>query len=123
MRRSLLKYLADLQQALTELEEIVGGKTLNEYLGSLQVRRATEREFILIAEVISRIRHQFPETVERIDRIAPLRNFRNILVHEYELINDETVWRNATHHAPSLHHEIDAWVMELDPSWDPAQGL
>ena len=123
MRRSLLKYLADLQLALTELEDIVGGKSLDEYLDSLQLRRATEREFIIIAEVISRIRHHFPEATDRIERIAPIKNFRNILVHEYESIQDEWVWTNATLHARILHREVDEWVMELDPTWNPGQGL
>lgn len=123
MPRNLLKYFADLQRALTELEQMIAGTTLEEYRDKLILRRAVEREFILIAEVVTRIRHHFPATKDRLDRIAPVTGFRNLLVHEYELVDDELVWRISVQHAPVLHREIDRWVMELDPSWDPTYGL
>lgn len=76
MRHSLRKYLADIEQALAELNEFSEGKTLADYQANTQLRRAVEREFIIIGEVMARIIHRFPETRSRIEHGRRIINFR-----------------------------------------------
>ena len=63
---------------------------------------------------MSKMIHRFPETRTRIDHARRIANFRNVIAHEYRNINDKLVWDTATHSAPVLKTQIDAWAGELD---------
>jgi len=114
MPASLRKYIGDIQQSLAELEDFAKGKSLADYLADTQLRRAVEREFIIIGEVMSRIIHKYPETRTRIDHARKIANFRHFLVHEYDEVDDDLVWDVVTRSAPLLKTQIDAWAEELD---------
>jgi uncharacterized protein with HEPN domain len=45
--------------------------------------------------------------------------FRNILVHEYDRIKDDVVWKIITTSVPNLKIQVDAWLLELDSTPQP----
>jgi len=49
-----------------------------------------------------------------IDDARKIANFRNIIVHEYNLLDDAKIWNNATVSAPVLKQQINRWLAELD---------
>ncbi len=114
MQRDLGVYLIDIQQCLEELATFVQGKTLSDYQREAMLRRAIEREFTIIGEVMRRILHHFPESAARIENARKIANFRNVIVHEYNLLDDAKIWDNATCAAPILKQQIDGWLAELD---------
>ena len=114
MPASLRKSIGDIQQALAEVDDFAKGKSLADYLADTQLRRAVEREFIIVGEVMSRIVHRFPETRARIDHARKIANFRHFLVHEYDEVDDHLVWDIVTRSAPVLKSQIDGWAAELD---------
>ncbi len=77
------------------------------------LRRAIERDFITVGEILTQMRRHFPETNSRIDYARSIAGFRNVLVHEYERVKDDVVWEVATVSAPILRQQIDAWLAEL----------
>jgi uncharacterized protein with HEPN domain len=119
MLRDLKVYLWDLQNALAEIETFTAGKTFQDYRTERMLQRAVERDFILIGEILSRILHHFPETKGRIDHAREISGFRNILVHEYDRIKDDVVWKIITTSVPSLKIQVDAWLLELDTKPQP----
>jgi uncharacterized protein with HEPN domain len=114
MQRDLAVYLIDIQQCLEELAVFVKSKTLSDYQHEAMLRRAIEREFTIIGEVMRRILHHFPESAARIEDARKIANFRNVIVHEYNLLDDAQIWNIATDAAPVLKLQIDRWLGELD---------
>ena len=119
MLRDLKVYLWDLRKALDEIETFIAEKTLDDYRAERMLQRAVERDFILIAEILARILHHFPETQGRIDHAREISGFRNILVHEYDRIQDDVVWKIITTSVPSLTIQVSAWLAELDSKPQP----
>ena len=114
MQRDLAVYLIDIQQCLDELAIFVKGKTLSDYQHETMLHRAIEREFTIIGEVMRRILHHFPECAARIEDARKIADFRNVIVHEYHLLDDAKIWGIATNAAPVLKQQIDLWLKELD---------
>lgn len=113
MQRDLRTFLADIQQCIVEIKVFVSGKTLADYLNDILVRRAVEREFIIIAEALSRISQMSAELRIRVDHVRNIADFRNVLVHDYPDVDDEYVWKIIEESVPLLQRQIDAWAEEL----------
>ncbi len=114
MLRDLKVYLWDLQKALAEIETFIADNSFDDYQAERILQRAVERDFILISEILARILHHFPESKDRIDHAREITGFRNILVHDYDRIKDDVVWKIITTSVPSLKTQVDAWLLELD---------
>ena len=89
MSNRVNKYLFDIRIAIESINEFVANVDLERYKTSKLVRSAVERQLEIIGESLKRI--------ERMGESVPVTNakhivaFRNILVHEYERLEDETV--------------------------------
>ena len=55
-----------------------------------------------------------PCCAARIEDARKIANFRNVIVHEYNLLDDAQIWNIATDAAPVLKLQIDRWLGELD---------
>ena len=119
MRRDLAVYLVDIQQCLDELALFSSGKQLSDYRTDVLLRRAIERDFTIIGEVMRRILHHFPETKVRIEDAQAIADFRNVIVHEYNMLDDAKIWNILIHSAPVLKRQIDEWISELDEASQP----
>lgn len=113
MRRDLEVYLAHAIDALEAIASYVSAVTSDEYMNSRQLRSAVEREFITVGEVLSRIIHYYPETQSRVEHARRIANFRNILVHDYDVVDDDLVWDIANRSAPLLRRSLGDWLEEL----------
>jgi len=119
MRRDLAVYLVDIQQCLDELALFSSGKQFSDYQADALLRRAVEREFSIIGEVMRRTLHHFPETQSRIESARSIADFRNVIVHEYNTLDDAKIWNIVIHSAPVLKRQIDEWILELDGASQP----
>ena len=114
MRRDLRKYLADIQQCISEVNLFINGKALEDYEQDVLVRRGVEREFTILGEAMKRIGQISPDLHTRIDHVREIADFRNVIVHQYHDVDDAYVWKMATGSLPILSQQIDAWADELD---------
>ena len=64
------KLLYDINQAAGHIIQFTEGKTLDDYLDDLLLRRAVEREFEIIGEAATRLRRQDRATLERITPVT-----------------------------------------------------
>ncbi|NLA57567.1 MAG: DUF86 domain-containing protein [Firmicutes bacterium] len=109
--------LKTLAHYYSELEELAAGLTLERYLSDLMRKRAIEREIQLIVECATDVNNMILKLLDRgpardyfnsfielaesdvfdMDfalAIAPSTGLRNILVHEYEVIDDAIVFQS-----------------------------
>jgi uncharacterized protein with HEPN domain len=117
MQRDIRTYLADIQQAIADIELFTSGKSLTDYENDLLSRRAVEREFTIIAEAISRLGKTSPELQARIDHVRTIAGFRNLIVHAYHSVDDAYVWKVVKESLPLLKQQIDQWANELDKNF------
>jgi len=65
MRHDPKAYLFDIKQACDEIKEFTRGMSLKEYSANSMVKAAVERKFLVIGEAMTRLRGEYPETLNR----------------------------------------------------------
>jgi uncharacterized protein with HEPN domain len=89
---------------------------VEEYRQSRILRRATEREFTIIGEVILALSHRDPDSFASITNARRIIDFHNQLTHGYPTIIDHVVWAIAVRDVPILRHECVALKGKLSGS-------
>ena len=113
MRRNPAKYLQDILDCIIELESMTSGMSFEHYLSNFVVRRAAEREFIIIAEALLNLGRLTSELHTRVASVREIAGFRNIIVHDYGDVDDEYVWDAIHNKTPILKGEIERWAEDL----------
>ena len=106
------KYLYDALEASRTILGFVKGKTYSDYRSDKLLRSAVERQLIIIGEALNRLSRVAPDTAARIDSYRKIIGFRNMAVHGYDIVEDETVWGIVESHWPALNRELDILLKE-----------
>ncbi len=117
-RRDIRVYLYDIVQAATHLQEFARGRTLEDYMQSVLLRSAIERQFITIGEALNQALRLSPELANRISNAQRIIGFRNRLIHGYALTDDDIVWHALQVDLPVLRQEVSALLHELNEAGD-----
>lgn len=110
MRHSPAKFLFDAKQATALITEFVAGKSLADYSASHLLRSGVERQLIIIGEALNKLSQLSPDITSRISGYRKIVAFRNLAVHGYDLLNDETVWGIVKIHLPVLDRELEGFL-------------
>lgn len=105
-------YLDDIQRASELLERFTTGKTFAEYTRDDLLRSATERQFEIIGEAISKLAKVDAVTASRITEYQRIISFRNFLIHQYSAVEDELVWNFLKTKLPILSIEVQVLLAE-----------
>lgn len=83
--------LWDMVSAIHRIQEFTANLTYEAYLDSALIQSAVERQFEILGEAARRLSDEFRQAYPEIDwrRIIGL---RNILIHRYDEIRQQTVW-------------------------------
>lgn len=92
MRLESLKYPDDIEQAANLSGGFSSGKGLADDQADPMLQSAMERPFIIVGEALRRLLAVEPEVASLITGHRQIIDFRNILVHGYDIIRDERVW-------------------------------
>ncbi len=106
-------YLHDAAMALAAIERYIAGKDLNQYLRDDLLQAAVERRFEIAAEALNQLSKSYPSLVAQISNFPAIVAFRNVLAHEYAVVNNRRVWELAQMYAPALRKEIEALLQSL----------
>lgn len=87
-----LKTLADIRDAAEFILAATADESEESYRQNRLLRQAVERNFEIIGEARCRLRDSDPELMQTISDAPRIIGFRNLLIHGYDLVNDETVW-------------------------------
>lgn len=105
MNPDILKYLEDINLSIQAIEDHVSNvPTLREYESDLKTIDAVERRLAIIGEALFK--------ADKLDKSLPVSQkqkiigLRHILVHDYDLIDDSTIWLIIKNNLPILKREI-----------------
>ena len=102
MKIETKKLLFDVQTACTEILAFISGRTRDEYLDDILLRRAVERDLEIVGEAMSLIRTIDAATFKRIPDASRIVGMRHRLIHAYAQVDDGIVWDTAQHDIPPL---------------------
>jgi uncharacterized protein with HEPN domain len=105
----LFDNLLDMREAASEAIGFIGGSTLEAFERDILTQRAVAMTFVLIAAAASRILSRFPDISSEHPGIAwsKIRGLRNVVVHEYEMLDWRLVWETVQTDLPVLIAQID----------------
>ncbi len=106
MRREVDKYLYDVLTACDAIRQFTMDKNLHDYQSNLMLRSAVERQLMIIGEALNQAVHMQPDLCEQISEVREIVNLRNVIVHGYAVVENETIWGIVTDEVPALDKEI-----------------
>jgi len=89
--RDIPSLLQDILEAIGNIKDFTRGITFDMYVGDLKTKHAVERNFSIIGEAVARIDKPFRDKYPSVDW-REVKDFRNIIVHDYFGIDDTIVW-------------------------------
>jgi uncharacterized protein with HEPN domain len=107
-------YLADILRAGEALGEFTDGKTFEDYQASLLLRSAVERQLEIVGEALNQLLIHAPKFENRFVDRRQIKGFRNVLAHEYGVVDDAVVWGILEIHLPGLLLETQTLMTELN---------
>lgn len=109
------KHLEDIRDAAGFIRQATGGRSLDDYRNDRMFRQAVERNFEIIGEAMRRLSRDDPQTAARVTSHQQIVAFRNLLIHGYDLIDDEKVWNVIENDLPRLEQEVTDLLSEDTP--------
>lgn len=70
------------------------------------MRSGVERQLMIIGEALSQAEKIDPNVSKAISNIRQIVNLRNVIVHGYSTVENETIWGILQEHVPKLHKEV-----------------
>jgi uncharacterized protein with HEPN domain len=89
--RDIRLLLQDILDAIRHIKEFTKNLSFEQYQIELKTRHAVERNFSIIGEAVARIDKPFRDLHSSVDW-RQVKDFRNIIVHDYFGIDDSIVW-------------------------------
>ena len=105
MNPDVLKYVQDILDSISKIDfHLSTVSTVTQYSSNVTIVDAVERRLAIIGEALWQINKIDPlVNVTDQNKIIGL---RHILVHDYDLIDDPTIWRMCQNNLPVLKNEI-----------------
>jgi len=107
--------LEDIRHAAQQIQNFTSGRSLNDYQTDELLRAGVERQFILIGEALSRLEKVDAGLAMQITDFRRIIGFRNVLVHGYEMIDDQIVWQTIQQHLPILKGQVEKLLASFGP--------
>lgn len=105
-RKSVKKYLYDVQQSIDSIYEYLGEKRdFFEYEHNKLLRRAVERELEIIGEAVKHLL-ELDSTI-KIDNARRIVDLRNFVIHGYDKVDNVIIWGILSKDLPKLKQQVD----------------
>lgn len=110
------KSLHDMLKAARLIVKFTAGRTQSEYQQDEFLRAAVEREFEILGEALNRLLKSAPELADQIPERRPIIQFRNVLAHGYDIVDDILVWGIVETKVPELMTRVESLLASLGES-------
>jgi len=107
MQRRVKKYLEDIIIASLAIERMTAEKSFEEFIQDDVVSSAVMWKFELIGEAMRRVSEHDLTVIDSISEVRQIIQFRNRLIHGYDVIDNDTVWAVIKRDIPRLRQEIE----------------
>lgn len=104
--------LLDIVQAIQQIQSFIQGVTYEAYLDNELLQRGIERNCEIIGEAVRRITPEFREAHPEVNWAGAI-GLRNIIIHQYDRVDRETIWRIVTTVFPVLLPQIERLLPPL----------
>ncbi len=105
MNDEIKKYLTDILDSCLSVEEFTKGmNSFTDYENNKMLKRAVERELGIIGEALNRARKE--DASISVSNASQIISLRNRIIHEYEAVNDATIYTIIKKYLPVLKNEI-----------------
>ena len=112
MEKSNKVYLEDMVQAIKLiLEDYVSGVNFDEFDKDKKTQDAVIRQIAIIGEAIGKLDKDFIENHPELPGKEAVA-MRNVLVHDYDWVDTEEVWRTVEQDLPKLKETIEKILQE-----------
>jgi len=102
-----LKCLWDAREAAAAIVTFTQGKTATDYAESELLRSAVERQFGIIGRALAQFEKVDPTTAGQIPNLRNIVRFRDTLIHDYAIVDDDIVWRIVQEDLPRLRRLVE----------------
>lgn len=106
MKLEAKKVLEDIRQSAVKIMEFTEGKTIDDYESDALLRSGVERQCEIIGKALNRLKRIDQDLTEGISFSRRIINFRNILIHGYDIVENAVVWDITRNNIPTLHEEV-----------------
>ena len=115
MKEEVLVWLHDVKVAILNIEEFYANteRSFDEFSKNKMLRQAIERNLEIIGEGINRVMLTEPEI--SISNARKIVNLRNRISHEYDKLDNETLYVVSIKYLPELLAEIAAILDKHNP--------
>ena len=107
MRKTIEVYLDDVLGSINKIEAYVKDLTLELFYRDTKTQDAVIRNIEIIGEAINRLPTEFYTKYPALPSKEAI-SMRNFLVHDYDSINHEVVWKTIKQDLPQLKKEIES---------------
>lgn len=104
-----LGYMADVLIAARHVRDFVGTKGQKEFLDDGLVYSAVMHQFMVAGEAVKRISPEVRAERDEIDW-SGIARFRDVLIHHYDRLDDDEVWRVIRDELPAVIAKLEALV-------------
>jgi len=110
-KRDVNLYLEDIKESIEAINRYVKDMSFEEFIEDRKTYSATIREFEIIGEAVGKIM----DFLSQDDTIAwrDIKDFRNLLIHEYFGIDFEIVWTTIEDDLPKLSKSVENFLNKL----------
>lgn len=112
MQPEIRKFLFDVRSACEALLTFAQGKTLQDYRSDLLLRSGVERQLQIIGEALNQAHKIDRHIAEMIKNFRQIINLRNVIIHGYSAIEDDTTWGILQDDMPKLHEQVNNLLAE-----------
>ena len=104
------KLLLDISLSCQEISDFIDGKSFKDFLQDRMLQLALEREFEIIGEALFRLSKIEEETLsKKIPEYRKIIDFRNIIAHGYDIIDEAALWDFAVNRVPELLSKVEEY--------------
>ncbi len=108
------KSLEDMRRAADFLAQMTTGRTLDDYRSDEVLRSVVERKFEIIGEALRRLHKIAPNLATQVPQHRQIISFRNILIHGYDIVDEQVVWDIVQNDLPMLRQAIQQLLISLN---------
>ncbi len=96
----------DVQLACQALLQFTLDRSLDDYQADVLLRSGVERQLEIIGEALNQALKVDATVVKKITGIRQIINLRNVIIHGYADIENETIWGIVQNNVPGLHEQV-----------------
>jgi uncharacterized protein with HEPN domain len=102
------KLLQDVRLSCTEIADFIDDVSFEDFQEDRMLQLAIEREFGIIGEALYRLERIEEDTLSsKIPEYRKVIDFRNVIAHGYDIIDEAAMWDFAENRVPELLEKVE----------------